>query len=95
MVSGRRVFENGEKEIQKIPEISPLQESSGEGFFLSFSYLGLSKKDGSILVDPSPYTINVLIAYDENALTLHFFHIPKFVSFLFSVSINLRVGEGV
>ena len=33
-------------------------------FFLF--YFIFTKKDGAIFVDPSPYTINLLIAYDEN-----------------------------
>ena len=31
----------------------------------SLLFLHHKKKDGDIFVDPSPYTINLLIAYDE------------------------------
>ena len=36
------------------------------------------KKDGTIFVDPSPYTINLLIAYDENTFFYFFFFILHF-----------------
>ena len=42
----------------------------GTGFLASFLF---SKKDGDIFVDPSPYTINLLIAYDEITI----FHLPQ------------------
>ena len=33
-------------------------------------FFPLYKKDGNIFVDPSPYTVNLLIAYDGNILYL-------------------------
>ena len=41
--------------------------------FLRFCQTYAIKKMGTFFVDPSPYTINLLIAYDENTLLITFF----------------------
>ena len=50
----------------------PMQFLIPGGFFCISTYVLQNthhkKKDGTIFVDPSPYTINLLIAYDENTL---------------------------
>ena len=45
----------------------------GSVFFFFF----FRKKDGTIFVDPSPYTINLLIAYDENTFFFFFLFLKK------------------
>ena len=46
---------------------------NGEAFALSTYLLLRKKKDGDIFVDPSPYTIILLIAYDEKTSLLTYF----------------------